>query len=117
MCIRDRLIGFTGLGILKLISSSCKDTVCYFHSKVRSRKFSFSFLSVRRLCRGERSGKSQRKVLSASATDLMPATIFSDGTVTKESPMELDKLNRCKAFLKANGVFDKDSFVDLNKED
>ena len=35
----------------------------------------------------------------------------------EHTAMELDKLNRCKAFLKANGVFDKDSFVDLNKED
>ena len=30
---------------------------------------------------------------------------------------ELDKLNKCKTFLKANGVFDKDSFIDLNMED
>lgn len=29
----------------------------------------------------------------------------------------LDKLNKCKAFLKANGVFDRGSFIDLNKED
>ena len=28
--VLDRLIGFTGLGILKLISSGCRDTVCYF---------------------------------------------------------------------------------------
>ena len=35
----------------------------------------------------------------------------------EHTAMELDKLNRCKALLKANGVFDKDSFVDLNKED
>lgn len=34
----------------------------------------------------------------------------------EHTAMELDKLNRCKAFLKANGVFDKDSFVDLNKD-
>lgn len=26
------------------------------------------------------------------------------------------KLNRCKAFLKANGVFDQDSFVELTNE-
>ena len=31
--------------------------------------------------------------------------------------VELDKLNKCKSFLKANGVFDKDSFMDLNNED
>jgi hypothetical protein len=31
--------------------------------------------------------------------------------------LELEKLNKCKAFLKLNGVFDKESFVDLNKED
>lgn len=30
---------------------------------------------------------------------------------------ELDKLNRCKAYLKDNGVFDKDSFVELNNEE
>ena len=30
---------------------------------------------------------------------------------------ELEKLNRCKAYLKANGVFDKDSFVELTSED
>ena len=30
---------------------------------------------------------------------------------------ELDKLNRCKSYLKANGVFDKDSFIDLHTED
>ncbi len=29
---------------------------------------------------------------------------------------ELEKLNRCKAYLKANGVFDKDSFVELTSE-
>lgn len=29
---------------------------------------------------------------------------------------ELDKLNRCKAYLKANGVFDQDSFIDLTYE-
>ena len=34
----------------------------------------------------------------------------------EHAAMELDKLNKCKAYLKANGVFDKDSFVDLNKE-
>ena len=30
---------------------------------------------------------------------------------------ELEKLNRCRAYLEDNGVFDKDSFVDLNSED
>ena len=30
---------------------------------------------------------------------------------------QLIKLNRCKAWLKANGVFDQDSFVELYKED
>ena len=30
---------------------------------------------------------------------------------------ELNKLNRCKDYLIANGVFDRDSFVDLNEED
>lgn len=29
---------------------------------------------------------------------------------------ELQKLNRCKAFLKADGVFDQDSFVELTNE-
>ncbi|MBD5248041.1 MAG: hypothetical protein HDS54_07770 [Barnesiella sp.] len=29
---------------------------------------------------------------------------------------ELEKLNRCKAFLKSNGVFDQDSFVELTNE-
>lgn len=29
---------------------------------------------------------------------------------------ELDKLNRCKAYLKANGVFDQDSFIELTNE-
>lgn len=31
--------------------------------------------------------------------------------------LELDKLNKCKDFLKRNGVFDKDSFIDLNMEE
>ncbi len=31
--------------------------------------------------------------------------------------VELEKLNRCKTYLKANGVFDRDSFVDLSMED
>ena len=36
----------------------------------------------------------------------------------KEHTMvELAKLNRCKDFLRQNGVFDKDSFMDLNMED
>lgn len=30
---------------------------------------------------------------------------------------ELAKLNRCKAYLKANGVFDQDSFVELTNEE
>ena len=29
---------------------------------------------------------------------------------------QLEKLNRCKAFLKAHGVFDQDSFVELTNE-
>lgn len=35
----------------------------------------------------------------------------------EHATLELDKLNKCKAFLKANGVFDRGSFIDLNKED
>ena len=36
----------------------------------------------------------------------------------KEHTMiELNKLNKCKKFLKRNGVFDKDSFIDLNMEE
>lgn len=31
--------------------------------------------------------------------------------------LELQKLNKCKAYLKANGVFDSNSFIDLNLED
>ena len=30
---------------------------------------------------------------------------------------ELDKLNACRDFLKANGVFDQDSFIDFSQED
>lgn len=30
---------------------------------------------------------------------------------------ELDKLNACRDFLKRNGVFDQDSFIDLFEED
>lgn len=30
--------------------------------------------------------------------------------------LELTKLNQCKAFLKANGVFDGDSFVELTND-
>lgn len=30
---------------------------------------------------------------------------------------ELEKLNRCKSYLKANGVFDKESFVELTNEE
>ncbi|MCM1452304.1 MAG: hypothetical protein NC102_08590 [Clostridium sp.] len=29
---------------------------------------------------------------------------------------ELEKLNRCKSFLKSNGIFDQDSFVELTTE-
>jgi hypothetical protein len=29
---------------------------------------------------------------------------------------ELTKLNECKNYLKANGVFDQDSFVELTKD-
>ncbi len=35
----------------------------------------------------------------------------------EHTALELNKLNRCKAFLKANGVFDQDSFIDLNNEE
>ncbi|MBD5206032.1 MAG: hypothetical protein HDS71_08190 [Bacteroidales bacterium] len=35
----------------------------------------------------------------------------------EHTALELYKLNRCKAFLKANGVFDQDSFVELNNEE
>ena len=35
----------------------------------------------------------------------------------EHTALELDKLNRCKAFLKANGVFDQDSFVELTNEE
>ncbi len=31
--------------------------------------------------------------------------------------LELEKLDRCKSYLKANGVFDQDSFIDLNLEE
>lgn len=31
--------------------------------------------------------------------------------------LELEKLNKCKNYLIENGVFDKDSFIDLNSED
>lgn len=31
--------------------------------------------------------------------------------------VELEKLNRCKAYLKANDVFDKDSFVEFTNEE
>ena len=30
--------------------------------------------------------------------------------------IELEKLNSCKEFLKANGVFDKDSFVEFTND-
>ena len=34
----------------------------------------------------------------------------------EHTALELRKLNRCKAFLKANSVFDQDSFVELTNE-
>lgn len=34
----------------------------------------------------------------------------------EHTSVELQKLNRCKDFLKANGVFDQDSFVELTNE-
>ena len=34
----------------------------------------------------------------------------------EHTTVELEKLNCCKAYLKANGVFDKDSFVELTSE-
>lgn len=34
----------------------------------------------------------------------------------EHTALELDKLNRCKAYLKANGVFDQGSFVELTNE-
>lgn len=34
----------------------------------------------------------------------------------EHTALELQKLNRCKAFLKSNGVFDQDSFVELTNE-
>ena len=35
----------------------------------------------------------------------------------KHTTIELEKLNQCRNFFLANDVFDKDSFIDLNKED
>lgn len=35
----------------------------------------------------------------------------------EHTTIELEKLNRCKAYLKAHGVFDQDSFVDFYNED
>ncbi len=35
----------------------------------------------------------------------------------EHTAIELDKLNRCKAYLIANGVFDQDSFVELTNEE
>lgn len=35
----------------------------------------------------------------------------------KHTAKELDKLNRCKSYLRANGIFDKDSFVELISEE
>lgn len=34
----------------------------------------------------------------------------------EHTAFELDKLNRCKAYLKVSGVFDQDSFVELTNE-
>jgi hypothetical protein len=34
----------------------------------------------------------------------------------EHTQIELDKLNQCKAFLKDNGVFDRDSFVEFTNE-
>lgn len=34
----------------------------------------------------------------------------------KHTALELQKLNRCKEYLKANGVFDRDSFVEMTEE-
>lgn len=34
----------------------------------------------------------------------------------EHTAIELDKLNRCKAYLKGNGVFDQGSFVELTNE-
>jgi len=35
----------------------------------------------------------------------------------EHTALELQKLNRCKAFLKANDIFDQDSFVELINEE
>ncbi len=35
----------------------------------------------------------------------------------EHTKIELNKLNRCKDYLIRNGVFDKDSFIDLNMEE
>lgn len=35
----------------------------------------------------------------------------------QHTALELDKLNRCKSYLKAHDVFDKDSFVELTSEE
>ena len=35
----------------------------------------------------------------------------------EHTAIELDKLNRCKAYLQSQGVFDKDSFVELTNEE
>ena len=35
----------------------------------------------------------------------------------EHTAIELDKLNRCKAYLIANGAFDQDSFVELTNEE
>ena len=35
----------------------------------------------------------------------------------EHTTIELEKLNRCKAYLQSQGVFDKDSFVELTYEE
>lgn len=35
----------------------------------------------------------------------------------EHTQIELDKLNACREYLKQNGVFDQDSFIDLTEED
>ena len=46
-------------------------------------------------------------VITGGAIKLTP--LMQDREHTK---VELDKLNRCKEFLKSNGIFDQDSFID-----
>ena len=50
-------------------------------------------------------------VITGGAIKLTPA--MQDRPHTKA---ELDKLNRCKEFLKGQGIFDKDSFLDFANE-